>query len=725
MKPTKHILLTIAMLLCSITASAHDFVVGGIYYEFNNNDVSDPTVAVTYMGNSATQYNNEYTGHVTIPSKVTYRGRTYRVTEIGGAAFCLCDKLTSITIPNSVTYIDVEAFERCSGLTSVTIPKSVRGLGAKAFFRCYNLTSVTIPEGVVGIGWSAFEGCSKLTSLTIPNSVEEISTEAFSGCSGLNTTILGKGIKTIGRQAFAGCTGELIVNCNIPTTSESYSVSTFHKNKFTKVTINEGVTTIGREAFTDCGHIESITIPESVTKIGEYAFDGCSFTSVKCPERFRNLFTIYTTVGDFVFEEGVVPRLLKYKGDSREIVLPKDYKGKKYKIAETAFAGTAYPYGDHARFSYGNPDFTSITIPEGVIGIEWGAFSGCVSLKTITIPEGCTEIGRQAFRDCSSLKSITLPKSVVKIGEQAFSGCTGDLIINSNIKLTSEILEGSNFDLIVFGGGVTKIADEALAGCDEVKSVWICDGVKSIGKSAFSKCRDLTSISIPASVTSIGEGAFGYCQNLKAVNIGSIEAWCKVSFGDYYSNPLSWADYLYLNRELVRDLVIPEGVTSIGWSAFRNCGILTSVSIPESVTSIGGCAFSGCRSLTSITLPNSVTSIEDATFSNCSSLTAITIPEGVTSIGSYAFYNCRSLTSITISKGVTSIGDEAFYKCSSLTSITILANSQLTSIGSDAFSNCSNLTSAIAHKSWKKIFKERRSEFFNGCNKLEKITYVK
>ena len=99
MKPTKHILLTIAMLLCSLTASAHDFEVDGIYYDIT----SSTTVEVTYQGDGYDSYSNEYTGAVIIPATITYNGVVYNVTSIGERAFVDCSSLTAITIPASVT----------------------------------------------------------------------------------------------------------------------------------------------------------------------------------------------------------------------------------------------------------------------------------------------------------------------------------------------------------------------------------------------------------------------------------------------------------------------------------------------------------------------------------------------------------------------------------------------------------------------------------------------
>jgi hypothetical protein len=177
------------------------------------------------------------------------------------------------------------------------------------------------------------------------------------------------------------------------------------------------------------------------------------------------------------------------------------------------------------------------------------------------------------------------------------------------------------------------------------------------------------------------------------------------------------SDNAYQNGKL-EEVIIGNGVTSIGENAFRDCYDLSSATIPDSVTSIGNMAFVStkitsivipdsvtsigkeafyhCKSLRSVTIGNGVTSISDGAFRECDALTAITIPDSVTSIGEWAFYLCSALTAITIPDNVTSIGEWAFGDCSNLTNVTI--PDSVTSIGRSAFSDCSNLTSVTIGK---------------------------
>ena len=364
------------------------------------------------------------------------------------------------------------------------------------------------------------------------------------------------------------------------------------------------------------------------------------------------------------------------------------------------------------RAFYGCSNLTSVTIPEGATSIGFEAFSGCSRLASVTIPEGVTYIGDSAFDSCSRLTSVTIPESVTTIGDYAFISCSSlasvtipesvtsigywafyncssltsvnisDLSAWSKIDFESSLsnpliyahnlyLNGALVTDLVIPKDISEIKPYAFLGGSCITSVTIPEGVTSIGDSAFDSCSRLASVAIPESVTTISEFAFWNCSGLTSVNISDLSAWCRIDFGNVYSNPLDYAHNLYLNGALVTDLVIPKDISEIKSCAFLGGSCITSVTIPEGVTSIGNLVFCGCSSLASVTIPESVTSIGRSAFSDCSSLASVTIPEGVTSIGDRAFSDCISLTSVTIPEGVTYIGDSAFDSCSRLTSVNI------------------------------------------------------
>ncbi len=185
-------------------------------------------------------------------------------------------------------------------------------------------------------------------------------------------------------------------------------------------------------------------------------------------------------------------------------------------------------------------------------------------------------------------------------------------------------------------------------------SITIPEGVANIGGCAFERCFGLTSVAIPSSVTSIGAGAFNDCNNLQEVHISDVGAWCNISFvkyGDYTSNPLYYAKHLYIGGNEIKDLVIPDGVTSIKDDAFKNCESITSVTIPSSVTSIGAGAFNYCNILQEVHISDVGAWCSfsfDSKYANplyyakhlyigVNEAKDLVIPDGMTSIGDYGF----------------------------------------------------------------------------------------
>ena len=601
-----------------------------------------------------------------------------------------------------LTSIGNGAFMRCSELTSVEIPAGVTSIGNGAFGGCSGLTSVTFGEGsqLESIGSSAFEGSSELTSVEIPASVTSIGHAAFMYCMRLTSVTFG-----------VGCQLE-----NIDSSTFSYC------RELTRIEIPDGVTSIGDFAFSGCNGLTHVEIPSSVTSIGSAAFAA-------------------DTGSTSVYYQGDLSSWCEMRRENDGLL---DYCENLYINGKLVQGELLIPDGVARIHDYAFDGFTMLTsvkIPASVTDIGTCAFRSCSGLTSVEISSSVTSIGSAAFGDCSGLTSVEIPSSVTSIGSSAFYGCSGLTSVEipvgvesfgsfpavtgeCRVVFTGEIdeINSTPFNFSEAGEstkiyldlshitGLTSIGEYVFENCSGLTSVKLPSSVASIGEGAFSGCSGLTSVEIPSSVTSIGESAFSGCSWLTSVELPS----SVTSIGDfafsgcsiinlYYQGDLTrWCEVferktdllcknLYINGELVRDLVIPDGITSIGTYVFSGCYGLTSVEIPSSVTSIGDFAFSGCSGLTSVEIPSSVTSIGTYAFSGCSGLTSVEIPAGVTSIGDSAFRGCSGLTSVEIPAGVTSIGRDAFWSCSGLTSVEIPAS--VTSIGRDAFWSCSGLTS--------------------------------
>ena len=248
---------------------------------------------------------------------------------------------------------------------------------------------------------------------------------------------------------------------------------------------------------------------------------------------------------------------------------------------------------------------------------------------------------------------------------------------------------------------VTAIGDGAFDGCKSITSVSIPEGITSIGTYAFRNCYALKSVVIPKSVTSVGNWAFVNCSSLVRVDITDLSVWCGINFSQDNTNPLGYAHNLYLNGELVTDLVIPEGVTRIGMYAFSGCTSIKSISIHSGVNAITATAFFGCTEVTRISVDsrNSKYSGEGNCLIDIKSKTLMlgcstsVIPSSVSIIGSGAFYNCTNLKSIVIPSSVMSISSKAFYGCTGLNNFTI--PDSVSYVGYEAFSGCSGIIEIV------------------------------
>lgn len=620
-------------------------------------------------------------------------------------------KLTSISLPNTLTTINYRAFSSCSKLTSIVLPDSVTSIGQEAFYYSgiYNSTAnwkngalyignyliatnsnlpttYTIKEGTRVIADYTFYGKnSSLTSVTIPESVVAIGNYAFCNCSNITYIRIPNTVKSIGNYAFSNC------------------------SQLAFVDLSEGLTTIGVEAFYNCGALTHITIPSTVTSIGNNAFSYCSTfksvyveattpptlgssvfystSSLKCylacgllgeylaSSAWTNLFSNFIeycpsdTYHTFDYEDTNTQWQFIQSGQTNQwtIGIAAGSASMKNKSLYISNDGTSFAYDQNAASTSWAYLPVTLTTTDSIF-FSWKG-----------VGETCCDYAHAYLIPAGSLPtagSTTLPEGAIAVGNKINQQTTWqcDTIVPN--------VEG-NYNLCFMwtndeSSGTTSIA------IDDVR-------IGSAIGIAANKCGDdLYWTLADSTLTITGSGAmYEYANKQMIPWYNQRNNIAYVSLPDGLTNIARNAFY---NCDALRTVNIPNGVTSIGRDAFYDCDALTAITLPNTVTNIGNRVFYDCYNLSSaINIPEGVTAIGDSTFYNCNRITSITIPNTVTSIGTYAFYNCDGISDIIIPNGVTTINDYTFYNCDGFTSI-IIPNS-VTSIGIYAFGYCYNLAS--------------------------------
>ncbi len=537
---------------------------------------------------------NSYSGNVVIPESVTDNGTTYTVVGIGSEAFKDCNKLNSVVLPNSITYINSEAFYNCSALTVIDIPNSVTKVEKKAFSGCSRLESVMIGNGVSEISEETFKNCYKLTDVTFGNAVTSIGIRAFYNCYKLPSIDIPNSVTSIGNESFSYCTGLTSVTIGNSVTSIASSAF-YYCNQLREIDIPNSVTTIASNAFAECSGLKTLTIGGSVTSIGSSAFSGCTsletlnFNAVSCASLlnmspFEDTSISTVNVGDEV--KSIPTSFMQSSLTLKSVKLGNSVTS----IGASAFSGC--------------PQLISINFPNSVITIGDWAFKNCSSLTSVSMPNSVTSIGKEAFSGCKGMNNLIISNSVTTINESSFRLCTGLTSVTIPNSVTSIGKNAfrlcSSLTSLTIGNSVKTISDEAFYGCSALTSVVIPNSVTTIGNLVFYECTALTEITLGSSIQSIGNSAFfrGPGLEIKAVNISSLESWCNIDFKIETSNPLyNSGSHLFLNGKEITDLRIPNSVTVIKPYAFCCNHAIVRLAIPSSVTLIDTMAFYDCKSL--------------------------------------------------------------------------------------------------------------------------------
>jgi|GEM_PF-1162542 len=691
-------------------------------------------------------------------SQITAISITDDITSVSYNALSICTSIGYNTYDNakyigneSNPYVILMAVTR-ETVSSCVIHEDTRVIGAWAFCDCIRIKRIDIPERVTSIEVGAFANCTKLASVSLPGGLIYIKSIAFSNCTALSEIIFPCSVRYLGEYAFRNC------------------------SSLSSVFLPDGISVIPESVFKGCSSISTLSIPENLELIEEGAFNGCD-----------QLTDIYYGGSEVSWDEIDMDQNTADLFDSAVIHFNgRCGSGLIWTFDEERETLTIVGSGDMYNF-----DDTSNRAP-------WYEKRGLIT--TVNLPENTTSIGAYSFSGLTGISDIVIPARIKEIGESAFSGCsslndvrytgTPELWDGISIAVGNEPLTNSTIHYVDFGAcgesvfwtydleshkllisGFGDMANYSSSASypwheygSEIVSIDIAEGVTSIGDYAFLGCSSLVNMSLPESLGNIGVSSIPTSSSLTYITFGNAEylgnannpyvllvkavetaTSCNINANTKIISYYAFADCMRL-----RNIVIPDGVTTICSGAFANCSRIQEINIPASVTEISGNIFMSCSSLSSITVdPNnviyhsrnnciieratgvliagckssvipvdgSITEIGQYAFFGSSLLTEINVPESVMSIGQYAFQNCRSLTSIDFPSNLLSIGQYAFCGCSEIKNVEVPGS--ISVLENNTFMNCSSLNSVILPNSVRSV----ENSAFNGCTSLSRIFY--
>lgn len=655
----------------------------------------------SYLGGGNLYVNDTKVTTLTIPNGIT----SIPAFAFGGWAG------TSIQF-NQATNINVRAFNGCHGLTSITIPEGVTTIGHDAFAYCSNLQSIYIPASVTSMGSELLYNCSSLTDIYVSwtanvpslpsnftNKSPQSSITLHVPCGSGDLYRAANGWKDYTMQGSGTSNYTLTVKANNSAMGtvkidDDAAGTTVSKSIHCEDTHTITATSTGCHHFTQWndGNTENprkIGISSNKTYTATFAEglgSGTCGTDLTWYLNCDGVLTISGTGAMNNYSSTTMPWYTR-RNDVKQVFINSGITS----IGQYAF--------------YNCINLTSVSISSGVTTIKPYAFQGCSSLSSVTIPSGVTTINYYAFRNCTSLTSVTIPSSVTSLGDETFynTGLTDVYVSWTTAEAIPqwysmvETNQAKNITLHVPCGTAEYYLAKAgwnncniRGGCNTTYTLTVASDNTAFGLVQIDKGTPDASITEQVYtddshyITALPIDA---CHHFVQWNDGNTENPRNVMPNTNTTYTATFEEHQYsgtcgIHLTWVLECDSTLRISGTGemsdystspWNSLKN--IIKHVVIEEGVTSIGNNAFYGMDIVT-VTNPSTLKTIGSTAFYNCYQLESINFPHGMTSIGRNTtghgpFYGCHSLKSLYIPASVTMINKDAFLRCFSLTSIVV------------------------------------------------------
>lgn len=624
------------------------------------------------------------------------------VRQLGISSFSSCSKLDNVVLPN-VTTISNYAFNVCSSLTSIEIPK-IETIGIYAFNKCGKLKSVDL-SNASNVGGNTFQYCYQLSSIELGTKLKTLPTKMFYNCTSLTQLNIPSSVTTIGSAIVQGCTS--LASISLPKLNGNigslYGLTVANHASIPsslKTVIVDGGN-IADEAFKNCKYIETIILNDAVSTIGVSSFNGC--------ERMTDI-----QLGKYVVSiaEGAFTNTKYYNTNANwvnNLLVIDNYL---ISCRNTALGTVTIPNGIKliAYGAFNNCDnILEIVCPNSLVYINGSAFKSCNSLESVILGSSVTTIGNFAFNECVSLNSISIPNSVKSIDYGAFLGCTSLKQVH-----TLDVDKWLEIGFISNGSNPLSNGADLYVNGEKLVNLVIPTECTIIKQYAFYGCTSIETVYVHEDVTSIEIGAFTNCTTMtgfefaEGVEIASVEKW--------FTGCTSMTELVLAS--------VPYNDTGVGYIEylFNNSIPTTLVSLTIRGGDLVSGALTGCTNLTSLVL-NNVSTVESGVLVDSTKLDTVSL-SGVRRIASDVFKQSNKITNvyavsvddwldvefgnryanplsyganlwidgakITVLNVTKDIKAYAFYGCKNIEEVHV--SNDVKSIGNDAFYNCEKCT---------------------------------